>query len=38
MVDFVLDFYSGDDVVPGNMGMLDQLEAMKWVQKYISGM
>ncbi|CAG5129357.1 unnamed protein product [Candidula unifasciata] len=27
---------TGDDVMPGNYGMLDQVLALKWVQKYIS--
>ncbi|XP_005091629.1 cholinesterase 1 [Aplysia californica] len=26
---------TGDDVMPGNYGMLDQLLALKWVQKYV---
>ena len=27
---------SGDDVLPGNLGLLDQIEALRWVQKYIT--
>ncbi|CAG5129355.1 unnamed protein product [Candidula unifasciata] len=26
---------TGDDIMPGNYGMLDQILALKWVQKYI---
>lgn len=27
---------TGDDVVKGNMALLDQLEALRWVQRYIA--
>ena len=27
---------SGDDVISGNAGVLDQTEALKWVQKHIA--
>ena len=27
---------TGDDVLPGNLGLMDQIEALRWVQKYIS--
>ena len=27
---------TGDDVLPGNLGILDQIEALRWVQKYVS--
>ena len=27
---------TGDDVLPGNLGLLDQIEALRWVQKYIT--
>ena len=27
---------TGADVLPGNLGLLDQIEALRWVQKYIS--
>ena len=33
----LLTISTGDDIVPGNNGMLDQVEAMKWVQKNIKG-
>ena len=26
---------TGDSNAPGNVGLLDQVEAMRWVQKYI---
>ena len=26
---------TGDEIVPGNCGLEDQIEALKWVQKYI---
>ena len=26
---------TGDDVVKGNMGLLDQIEALRWVQRHI---
>ena len=29
-------FTTGDDILPGNLGLLDQIEALRWVQKYIS--
>ena len=29
-------FTTGDDVIPGNIGLLDQVEALRWVQKYIA--
>ena len=33
-----LDFiFIGDEILPGNNGMLDQIEALKWVQKNIKG-
>ena len=28
---------TGDEILPGNNGMLDQVEALKWVQKNIKG-
>ena len=32
----ILGFLStGDDVVKGNMGLLDQIEALRWVQRHI---
>ena len=27
---------TGDSNAPGNIGMLDQVEALRWVQKYIN--
>lgn len=27
---------AGDDILPGNLGMKDQVTALKWVQEYIS--
>ena len=27
---------TGDDVMPGNYGILDQIEALRWVKKNIS--
>ena len=27
---------SGDDVIPGNFGLLDQIEALRWVKKHIA--
>lgn len=26
---------AGDDILPGNLGLKDQVAALKWVQKYI---
>ena len=26
---------TGDDAIPGNYGIEDQIEALRWVQKYI---
>ena len=28
---------TGDDVVKGNMGLLDQIEALRWVQGHVEG-
>ncbi len=29
--------FAGDDALPGNFGMLDQVEALRWVQTNIHG-
>ena len=31
-------FFAGDDVISGNMGLLDQLLALEWVRDNIQGM
>jgi carboxylesterase type B len=36
-IDYFTGFFStSDSVIPGNMGLMDQIEAINWVKRYIS--